>query len=247
MLNGSLLKKAASLDTTVLRIRSWRNVVLPLIARSAGRNHRTLAVRRATWPSISTGSSSRADQARTTAPSAGSWPVKPQLGSNVSWSMIVWRAYCRASPLRPAVDRRRTADRRPVRQLLAHLDGLQCDIDLGRLPGQIVQLGDGATEHDRRRLERVLGGVRDAAAEPTILEPERRLDERHGDGALGTDRPQRPEPDTPVAHPRRVALEDVKARRGAVAQEVAVRRRGQQRTAREADLYEARVGEKTPR
>ncbi len=84
MLNGSLLKKAASLETTVLRIRSWRNVVLPLIATSAGRNHSTLALRRATWPSISTGSSSRSDHARTTAPSAGSCPVKPQLGSKVS-------------------------------------------------------------------------------------------------------------------------------------------------------------------
>ena len=80
---------------------------------SVGRNHRTLPVRRGAWPSISTGSSSRSDQARTTAPSAGSWPVNPMFGSNVSWSMIVCRAYSRAVRPHPSGSgRRRTPGRR---------------------------------------------------------------------------------------------------------------------------------------
>ena len=64
--------------------------------------------------------------------------------------------------------------------------------------------------------------------------------ERHVDGALGLDRPQRPEADAQVADPRRVALEHVEAGpAGLRAAEVAADRGRQQRTAGHADLVGA--------
>ena len=72
ILNGSLLKKPASADTTVDRTRSLANVVVPLIARSVGRKYRTFAFRRGRLTLDLDRRNSRSPQARTTGPSAAS-------------------------------------------------------------------------------------------------------------------------------------------------------------------------------
>ena len=172
-----------------------------------------LPVRRAAWPSIWIGSSSRSDQPSTTGPSSASWTLDPNCGSKVSWSMIevarVLASPVLADPLRLAEERR--ADDL-VGQLLVELGGLDGGVDRRRRPRrEVVEAGDAAAEDDGRLLDGLLGGVGDRALEPPVLEPQVGPDERHVDGALGPDRPQRPEADAEVADPRRVALEHVEA------------------------------------
>ena len=96
------------------------------------------------------------------------------------------------------------------------------------------------------RSRRWVGGVPDRPGEPPVFESKVGLDERHGDGRVGADRPQRAEPDGEVADPRRVALEDVEGAPGPGATEVAVDRRRQQRPAGDADLVDPARGREDP-
>ena len=74
------------------------------------------------------------------------------------------------------------------------------------------------------------------------------LDERHVDGALGADRPQRAEADAEVADPRGVALEHVEAGLGCLSRRMKSPLTGVDSSAPPGTRtwYDPRDGEKTP-
>ena len=111
----------------------------------------------------------------------------------------------------------------------------EVDVD-GRAGRDVLELGGGRPEHERRRLERPVRAVGDGAGDLAVRQLERRLDDGARGAALGPHGPQRAEPDLEVADARRRALEHVEAGAGAAAEHVAVHRRGEQRVAVDAQL-----------
>ena len=252
MLIGSLLKNAASLDDdrVAQQVLAERGLAADRRCRPAGTTGRCRSGGRLPLDldrqqlAIGPG-----EHHRRRRPAAGR--SSPQFGSNVSWSMIVWRAYWRAepSPRLPRVAEEQRADDL-VRQLLAELDGLERDVDVDGL-----RRARGRTAwRPCRRARRPVPGASasdafvDGAPEPAVLEPQVGLDERHG-------RPRSPPGSSAATRSRRRGRGRATDRPGATSRLDAVPSpRKSPLTGEDSSAppgtrswYVPRVGEKTPR
>ena len=174
-------------------------------ARSAGTTGRSRCGA-ASAPSISTGSSSSVGPGQDDRPVRRELPGEPQFGSNVSWSMIVWRAYSRAasSPdLRPC--RRRT----PGRRSCPRAAGPAGPAAARRRPWPSRRAPGRPASRRSRRGRRP--GLSRTSLEAFVTVPLRRPSSSRRSawtrgtliGGLGPDRAQRAEPDAEVADLRR--------------------------------------------